>query len=134
VNSLTVIRLAIVAICLSAGATASTGDDGRSVAGKWKFFVGPRPVDGRLGTLEFAQEGDKLTGKVVLPGGMSSEIREGKVTANKVSFVVQPRPGGPKIHHVGEVSGDTIRGRTEFEPPGQPKRAHFDWQAERAAD
>lgn len=130
----TEIRLAILAIGLLAGGLSSMGAEGPNVAGKWEFFVGPRPADGHLGTLELKQAGDKLTGKVVLPGGMATEIQEGKLTADKVSFFIQPRPGGPKVHHVGQVKGDTIKGQTEIEPPGEPKRAHFDWQADRVGD
>jgi hypothetical protein len=129
------VRLLILAFGLWTGGMAGLAEAaGKDVTGTWKFFVGQRPPDGRLATLELKQDGDKLTGKVTLPGGMSQEIQGGKVTEQGISFFIQPRANGPKIHHTGEVVGDTIEGKTEFEPPGGPRRPHFDWQAERTAD
>lgn len=129
------VGLVVLALGLLAGGLAGRAEAaGEGVTGTWKFFVGPRPPDGRLATLRLKQEGEKLTGKVTLPGGMSQEIQAGKVTKDRISFFIQPSPNGPKIYHSGEVVGDTIKGKTEFEPPGGPKRPHFDWQADRADD
>jgi hypothetical protein len=126
---------AILAFGLLMGCTAGLAAvAGKGVTGTWKFFVGPRPPDSRLGTLQLKQEGDKLTGTVTLPGGMSTEIQEGKIKENGISFFIQPRPNGPKVYHTGEVTGDTIKGTTVFESPGGVKRPHFDWEAHRAAD
>jgi hypothetical protein len=129
------VRLAVLAIGLWAAGTVWAADPAVSdVTGKWKFFVGPRPADGRRATMELKQEGDKLTGKVILPGGMTQEIQDGKVTAKKITFFLQLGPKGAKVYHSGDVVGDKIKGKTEFEPPGKPRRAHFDWEAERATD
>jgi hypothetical protein len=126
---------AVLAFGLLAGSTAGLAEvAGQDVTGTWMFFVGPRPPDGRLGTLQLKQDGDKLTGKVTLPGGMSTEIQDGKVTETGISFFIQPGANGPKIYHTGAVVGDTIKGKTEFEPPGGGRRPHFDWEAQRAAD
>jgi hypothetical protein len=127
--------LSILAFGFLASSTAGLAQvAGRNVTGTWKFFVGPRPPDGRLGTLQLKQDGDKLTGKVTLPGGMSTEIQDGKVTEKGISFFIQPRPNALRIYHVGEVAGDTIKGKTEYEAPGGARRPHFDWEAHRAAD
>jgi hypothetical protein len=129
------VRLVILTVGLLAGGGAGLAEAAdENVAGKWSFFVGPRPPDGRLAKLELKQDGGKLTGKVTLPGGKSQEIQDGKVTGKEISFFLQPSPNGAKVYHKGEVDGDTIKGKTEIEPPGGPKRPHFDWKAERATD
>jgi hypothetical protein len=126
---------AVLAFGVLTGGTAGLAEAaGKSVTGTWKFFVRPRPPDGRMATLQLKQDGDKLTGKATLPGGMSVEIRDGKVTDKWISFFIQPRPNGPKVYHTGEVIGDTIKGKTEIQPPGGPKRPHFDWEAQRDGD
>jgi hypothetical protein len=119
---------------LAAGVTGPAVAAEKDVNGTWSYFVGPRPPDGRLARLVLKREGEKLTGKVTLPGGKSQEIQGGRVTGDRISFFIQLGPNGAKVHHSGEVTGDTIKGKTEFEPPGGPKRAHFDWHAERTAD
>jgi hypothetical protein len=125
----------ILALGLLAGGTAGLAEAaGKDVAGTWRFFVGPRPPDGRLAKLELKQDGDKLTGKVTLPGGMTQEIRDGKVTDKGVSFFIQVGADGPKVYHTGAVVGDTLKGKTEFERPGGPRRPHLDWQAERVVN
>jgi len=128
------IRLVVLAISLWAsqamGVAAAAETD---LTGDWTIVIGPPPRDGRLATLRLKQEGDKLTGKVVLPGGKSLEIEDGKVAKNRVSFL-QVSPAGAKLYFVGDVAGNTIKGQTEIEPPGKPKRAHFDWEARRIAD
>ena len=129
------VRLVILTFGLLAGGVAGLAESAdENVAGKWSFFVGPRPPDGRLAMLELKQDGDKVTGKVTLPGGMSQEIQAGKVKGKEISFFIQPSPKGPKVYHTGEVVGDTIKGKTQVEPPGGQKRPHFDWQAKRDAD
>jgi hypothetical protein len=125
---------AILAFGLLTDCTAGLAEvAGKDITGTWEFFVGPRPPDDCLGTLQLKQDGDKLTGTVTLPGGMSAEIQEGKVTEKGISFFIQPRANGPEVYHTGEVIGDTIKGKTEFEPAGGVKRPHFDWEAHRAA-
>lgn len=129
------VRLAVLAIGVGLSAVAGIAQEvGGDLTGTWTFFVNQRPPDGRLGRLQFKQDGEKLTGKAVLPNGQSQEIQEGRVTMNQVSFVIQFRPDGPRIHHSGEVAGDTIKGMTEFERPGEPKRPHFKWEAQRVAE
>jgi hypothetical protein len=126
---------AILVFALLTSGTASLAEaPPPDVTGNWKFFVGPRPPDGRLGTLQLKQDGDKLTGTITLPGGMTTEIQDGRVTEKGITFFIQPRASAAKIYHMGEVTGDTIKGKTEFEPPGGARRPHFDWEAQRAAN
>ena len=127
------VRLVILAFGLSTcGMVGLAEAAGKDATGTWKFFVGPRPPDERLGTLQLKQDGDKLTGNATLPGGKSLEIQDGKVTEEGIFFFIQPGANGPKIYHNGKVDGDTIKGKTEMELPGKPKRPHFDWEAQRA--
>ena len=127
----TCVRLVILAFGLLAG-NLGTRRGLERTSRDLEVSSGRPPV--RWVTSELKQEGAKLTGKVTLPGGMSQEIQDGKVTGEVISFFIQPRANGPKVYHTGEVVGDTIKGVTEFEPPGGPRRPHFDWQAERVVD
>lgn len=126
------VRVAILVLGLLAfGMEGFAETAGKDATGTWKCFVGPRPADDRLGTLELKQEGDKLTGKFTIPGTRSVEIKDGKVTDDEIFFVIQPGPNAPKIYHKGKIDGDTIKGKTELERPGKPKQPHFDWEANR---
>ena len=88
------VRLLVLAIGLWAGGAAGIADAAeKDLTGTWTYFVGPRPADGRLATLQLKQDGEKLTGKVVLPGGQSQEIQGGTVTEKGVSFFEGAKKG-----------------------------------------
>lgn len=127
-------RLTVLALGLwLVGMVEVVQADEKGATGTWTLVVEPRPPDGRLATLKLKQDGDKLTGTVTLPGGQSSEIQDGKITGSRISFFIEPMPNGPKIHHMGTLTGDTIKGKLEFERDGK-RRPGLDWEAKRVAD
>jgi len=85
------------------------------VTGKWVA-----QVPGRQGTVEntftFKVDGTKLTGTLSTPMG-ESEISEGKVSGDEISFVIVRKFGENemKILWKGKVSGDEIRFTRQFE-------------------
>jgi hypothetical protein len=109
----TVVLLALVAAAWAA-----------DVTGKWVA-----QVEGRQGTVEntfdFKVDGAKLTGTMTTPQG-ESEISEGKVEGDEISFVIVRNFGGNEIKllYKGKVSGDEITFTREFQggmmggPPG----------------
>jgi hypothetical protein len=66
-------------------------------------------------TFVFRQEGTKLTGETISQRTGKSEIREGKVEGDKVSFTVNMNFQGNdvKVNYTGTVSGDEIKFRAE---------------------
>jgi hypothetical protein len=98
------------------------------ISGKWKAdYTGP---DGtaRTSNFEFKADGEKLTGKVISPRG-ESEISEGKIKGDEVTFVVIRNFNGDdvKIGYKGKISGDTIQFNVQF-----GDRGAFDMTARRA--
>jgi len=89
------------------------------VTGKWVA-----QVQGRNGmtenTFTLKADGDKLTGTLATPQG-ESEITEGKVAGDEISFVIVRKFGENemKISYKGKVAGDEITFTREFQmPPG----------------
>jgi hypothetical protein len=122
-------------LCLMAAwaVGARAGDVEKGITGAWKVSIEVRGKAGPPGTLKLKQDGEKVTGTMTLPGGMSAEVRDGKFVDGKLSFFVQPGPNGPKIHHLGKLNGDAIKGKLEFERDGN-KRPGQDWEAKRVLD
>jgi hypothetical protein len=60
-----------------------------------------------------------------------TEISEGKVKDNEISFVVTREFGGNKmvIKYSGKLEGDTIKGKSEFEREGEVRSR--EWEAKR---
>jgi len=80
------------------------------VTGKWKSEFTTPDGQTRSSVFTFKVEGDKLTGTVGGPRG-DTEIQEGKVSGDDISFVVvrkfQDREF--KMSYKGKVSGDEIK-------------------------
>jgi hypothetical protein len=106
--------LLVGAVVLLAVAAAYAAD----VAGKW---VAEMP--GRNGTtqttFEFKVDGAKLTGTMQGAQGQPSEIQEGKIEGDNISFVVVRNFGGNemKMTWKGKVSGDEIKFTREVQMP-----------------
>src|SRR5438094_4424186 len=109
--------------------------------GTWTWSVPGR--DGgpdRKSTLKLKLEGDnKLTGTLSSPGRQGAQAREtaiedGKLKGDQVSFTVTREFGGNKMvqKYNGKLSGDTIKGKFEFERNGEPQSR--DWEAKRATE
>ena len=79
-------------------------------SGTWSVNI-EIPGQPLSGTMNFTQQGDKLTGTVATPLG-TSEIKNGKVTAGGVSFDQTVTFGGQtfNVSYSGKVSGNQISG------------------------
>jgi hypothetical protein len=89
-------------------------------------------------TLTLKAEGEKLTGTLTSPGRqggdpVKTEIADGKVKADEVSFSVTREFNGTKMtsKYNGKVTADAIKGKTERERNGETTSS--DWEAKREA-
>ena len=96
------------------------------VSGKW---VAEQP--GRNGgpprqiTFNFTVDGSKLTGTVSQPGRtgtMDSEIKDGKVDGDNISFKVTRTMGDQEMttEYTGTISGDTLNLKMNMNSPNGP--------------
>ena len=89
-------------------------------------------------TLKLKAEGEKLTGKVAMPGREDRvnevDIADGKIKGDEVSFTVTREQGDNKFvtKYLGKISGDTITGKTSTERNGEARER--DWVAKRQAE
>ncbi len=96
-------RLLVLTSALALSAFAS------DVTGKWKA-----KFDTQIGeqnyTYEFKADGEKLTGKAISGSG-SSDIQDGKIQGDEISFVeIFTYDGNPiRIEYKGKISGDEIK-------------------------
>ena len=87
---------------------------GADISGTWKATA-----ETQNGTIErtfvFKQEGEKLTGETSSERTGKSELKDGRVEGNKVSFNVTINFQGNdvRINYTGTVAGDEIRFRAE---------------------
>lgn len=100
------------------------------VTGTWKWSV-ERNGNTIETTLKLKQDGDKLTGTITGRNNTETEIEDGKVEGDTVSFQVTREFNGNtfvmKFH--GTVSGDTLKGKIETERNGETRER--DWEAKR---
>ena len=95
-------KLALLILLLAVAASAA------DITGNWKA-----DWDHPQGKLQisytFKQEGEKLTGTWQAAQSPICQIGEGKVTGDKVSFVVMGPNNGINIAHEGKINGDEIQ-------------------------
>jgi hypothetical protein len=98
---------------------------------KWKVKFGDQE---REFTLKLKQDGDKLTGTMVGRDGKDAPIEDATIKDGQVAFKVTRERDGKKfvIEYTGKVSGDTIKGKTQFERNGE--KMERDWEATRSKD
>jgi uncharacterized protein (TIGR03437 family) len=84
------------------------------VAGKWSAEVTTRSGDKRTQVFNFKTEGDKLTGTMTGMGGRESNIEDGKISGDDLSFSVTVEFNGNtrKLEYTGKVVGDQINFKT----------------------
>jgi hypothetical protein len=127
-------RLAVAALVVAfAGLVgAARAEDKANPTGTWKWTVNIGGNEREL-TLKLKLDGDKLTGALVR-GDQETKIEDGKFKDGEVSFKVTRERDGNKfiLKYTGKVSGDTIKGKTEFERDGETQSR--DWEAKRAKD
>jgi len=128
---------ACAALALGAIVQSPAADKKADPAGTWTWTIpGRNGGPDRKNTLKLKTEGDKLTGTISAPGRQGSEPREteiadGKVKGDEVSFTVTREFNGNKFtqKYNGKLSGDTIKGKMEFERNGETQSR--DWEAKR---
>ena len=124
---------AALVVTLAGSVGALRADDKPNPTGTWKWTA-MRGNQARESTLKLKLDGDKLTGTMIGQNGQETPIEDGQFKDGVVSFKVTRERQGNKftIKYMGKVSGDTIKGKTEFERDGQPQSR--DWEAKRAKD
>ena len=134
----------ITAISLSALLALAGVSEGRAedkaadASGTWSWVMkGRQGRPDRKFTAKIKVAGDKVTGKVSSPNrdgeNTETEITDGKVKGEEISFTVVREVNGNKIttKYTGKISGDSIKGQTEFERNGEPVKR--EWEATRGA-
>jgi hypothetical protein len=118
----------ITATCLSGLVSA---DDSADPSGTWKWSFTGRDNQTREATLKLKLEGDKLTGAMLGRDNQETAIEDASYKEGEVAFTVTREFNGQKFtrKYKGKVSGDTIKGKIEFERDGQ--KQSNDWEAKR---
>ena len=88
-----------------------------AAAGKWEVTATDPDGTSRRATLELKQDGEKLSGQIVLDSGETLPLSAGKVSADAVSFRIFIGDGD--IDVTGKIAGDTVAG--EYTMPGGEK-------------
>jgi hypothetical protein len=124
---------AALVVTLAGSVGALRADDKANPTGTWKWTT-MRGNQARESTLKLKLDRDKLTGAMIGQNGQETPIEDGQFKDGEVSFKVTRERQGNKIttKYSGKVSGDSIKGKREFERNGQPQSA--DWEAKRAKD
>jgi len=113
-------------LIVAAGAWAAT-----DVTGKWNWTQRGQNGDEVKVMMDLKQDGEKLTGTVTRMD-MKSEISDGKIKDNDLSFIVVREINGNqfKVNYKGKVEGDTIKGNISINLNGEDRM--FDWMATKA--
>jgi hypothetical protein len=126
-------RLFVTALIVALGASmsAARADDKANPTGTWKWTVSRNGQDREM-TLKLKLDGDKLTGAMVGQNNQETPIEDGQFKDGEVSFKVTRERQGNKftMKYSGKVSGDAIKGKTEFDRNGETQSR--DWEAKRA--
>jgi hypothetical protein len=130
-----IISLATIAILLLGLAPWIQAAD---VTGTWTWSTPGR--DGgepRKSTLKLKVEGEKLTGKMIMPGRqggdpVETEISEGKVKGEEVSFNVVREYNGNKrtSKYSGKLAGEVLKLKMEMERNGETMTREFEAKRE----
>ena len=138
-NALTSLIKAAACAILALGAVAQAQDKKADPTGTWTWSQpGRNGGPERKSTLKLKLEGDKVTGTLSAPGrgGQSSDvaISDGKLKGDEISFAVIREVGGNKLtsKYNGKISGDSIKGKMEFDRNGQTQSR--DWEAKRETE
>ncbi|HEV2949609.1 MAG TPA: hypothetical protein VGX70_19685 [Gemmataceae bacterium] len=126
-------RLFVTALVVTLAGSfgAARADDKANPTGTWKWTV-TRNNQEREMTLKLKLDGDKLTGAMVGQDNQETPIEDGQFKDGEVSFKVTRERQGNKftMKYSGKVSGDNIKGKTEFDRNGETQSR--DWEAKRA--
>jgi hypothetical protein len=134
--SLTSVTLGAI-LTLATLTDARAADDQKSdPSGNWSWVMkGRQGRPDRKITAKLKVSGDKITGTVSSPGrdgaSTDSDITDGKVKGDEITFSTSREVRGTKMtyKYSGKLSGDTIKGKMEFERNGEP--VNQDWEAKK---
>jgi hypothetical protein len=118
---------------MAATAGLARAEDKPDPTGTWKYsFMAGNQT--REATFKLKLDGDKLTGAVLGRDNRETPIEDAKYKDGEVSFKVTRERGGNKTvsKYSGKVSGDTLKGKIEFERDGQTQSRDF--EAKRVKD
>ena len=124
------IAAAVWALTITSLSSLALADDSKDPTGTWKWSVTFNNQTREM-TLKLKLEGDKLTGAMVGRDNQETAIENASYKDGEVAFTVTRERNGQKftIKYKGKVSGDTIKGTSEFERDGQTQSR--DWEAKR---
>src|SRR5687767_10369530 len=103
----TITRGAVIIGLAALAATAWAAD----VSGKWIMAFKVQDTE-RKQPLELKQEGEKLTGTLTGRNDQKTEIKDGTIKGNDLSFTVSREIQGQQVKSLykGKVDGDTLKG------------------------
>ena len=118
----------VLAIAGLAG--VARAEDKASPTGTWKWTTNVQGQS-RETTLKLKLDGDKLTGAIVGRNNRETAIEDGSFKNGEISFKITRERNGQKMTQKfeGKLSGDTIKGKIEFDREGQTQSR--DWEAKR---
>ena len=116
-----------ILICAAVAFAAFTTFGAENAAGTWKWTLSEQSGETIL-TLK--QEGEKLTGSYTNQFG-KAEITDGSLKDGDITFKVKRELNGQAflIKYSGQLSGDKITGKCEFDVNGQTRA--LEWKAQR---
>jgi hypothetical protein len=124
------IILPIVCLMFGAACAGKAADAKVDPTGTWKWSFTGQNGQTRETTLKLKLEGEKLTGTISGRNG-DTAIENATLKDGNISFQVTREFNGNKFtqKYNGAISGDSIKGKLEFERDGQSQSR--DWEARR---
>ncbi|MBI3851623.1 MAG: hypothetical protein HY298_15295 [Verrucomicrobia bacterium] len=115
----------------TAGSAATASAGAGNATGTWNWVLTTEGGDSIELSLKLKQEGDKLSGVVVL-GDNEAPILEGLVKDNEVTLKVTREEDGKTqvAKFKGKLDGNSIKGKIESDWSGESKT--YDWNAKRS--
>jgi hypothetical protein len=115
---------------------AFAADDKVNATGTWKYEITGQDGNKREVVYKLKQDGEKLTGTVSAfrQGGQDTEITDGTVKGNEVSFKVKRMRQNQEIvtTYTAKIEGDTMKGKS-VTGDGDNKRER-EFEAKRAKE
>lgn len=104
---------------------------GAQFTGKWKSTITRQDGNTMDVNYNLKQEGNKVTGTSAFNNGNETEISEGKIQGNEVSFVIKRERDGRTFisKYTGKLEGNKIVGKSESNFSGETRTR--DWTATR---
>ena len=118
---------AALVLALAGLASMAQAEDKPNPTGTWKWTVNFGGEEREI-TLKLKLDGEKLTGTITGRDDKETAIEDGKYKDGEVSFKVTRERDGNKftIKYSGKVTGDTLKGKSEFEINGEARSRDFE--------